>query len=71
MADVDVEEEPLDFFSQALPLPYRLAVLTVLGVWLWGVNLHVLRLLKIVRLSEVKIAITNKARGLISNFGNV
>ena len=49
MADLDVEEEPLDFFGQILPLPYRLATLTVLGIWLWGVNLHVLRALKIVR----------------------
>jgi len=42
------EEPELDTFCLLLPLPYRLALLTVLGVWLWGVNLHVLRRLKIV-----------------------
>ncbi|KAK5113875.1 hypothetical protein LTR85_010408 [Meristemomyces frigidus] len=26
-----------------LPLPYRLTVVVVLGVWLWGINLHVLQ----------------------------
>ncbi|KAF2481081.1 EXS family-domain-containing protein [Neohortaea acidophila] len=40
-------EEELDSVSLILPLPYRLALLIVLGVWLWGVNLHALRLLKI------------------------
>lgn len=47
--DASPAEEPeLDTFCLLLPLPYRLALLTVLGVWLWGVNLHVLRRLKIV-----------------------
>ena len=38
--DVDPEVEELDSFSLFLPLPYRLAILIVLGVWLWGLNLH-------------------------------
>ena len=45
--DVDPVDE-LDSFGLLLPLPYRLAVLTVLGVWLWGLNLHGLSLLQIV-----------------------
>lgn len=46
--DVDPEVEELDSFSLLLPLPYRLAILVVLGVWLWGLNLHGLHLYKIV-----------------------
>lgn len=46
--DFDPEVEELDSFSLILPLPYRLAILIVLGVWLWGLNLHGLHLLKIV-----------------------
>jgi hypothetical protein len=50
--DFDPEVEGLDSFSLLLPLPYRLAILIVLGVWLWGLNLHGLHLLKIVGHSE-------------------
>ena len=46
--DADPTVEELDSFSLFLPLPFRLALLIVLGVWLWGLNLHGLRLLKIV-----------------------
>ena len=46
--DFDPAEEELDSFSLFLPLPYRLGLLVVLGVWLWGLNLHGLYLLKIV-----------------------
>ena len=46
--DADPAVEELDSFSLFLPLPFRLALLIVLGVWLWGLNLHGLRLLKIV-----------------------
>ena len=63
--DPSVEPE-LDSFSLYLPLPYRVALIIVLGmtpmlrsgfqqtnrslgVWAWGVNLHYLQLLKIVR----------------------
>ncbi|KAL9126146.1 MAG: hypothetical protein Q9217_004757 [Psora testacea] len=46
--DGDPAVEPeLDTFSLILPLPYRIAVIIVLGVWAWGVNLHYLSLLKI------------------------
>ncbi len=45
----DPAVEELDSFSLLLPLPFRLAILVVLGVWLWGLNLHGLRLLNIVR----------------------
>lgn len=47
--DPTVESE-LDALSLILPLPYRIAFILVLGVWAWGVNLHYLYLLKIVRL---------------------
>jgi hypothetical protein len=46
--DFDPEVEELDSFDLLLPLPYRLAILIVLGVWLWGLNLHGLHLLNIV-----------------------
>ncbi|KAL9629193.1 MAG: hypothetical protein Q9164_006984 [Protoblastenia rupestris] len=46
--DGDPAVEPeLDTFSLILPLPYRIGVIFVLGVWAWGVNLHYLSLLKI------------------------
>lgn len=41
-------ESKLDTFSLILPLPYRIAVILVLGVWAWGVNLHYFSILKIV-----------------------
>ncbi|KAH8815465.1 EXS family protein [Xylogone sp. PMI_703] len=44
--DPAVEAE-LDSFSLTFPLPYRVALLTVLGVWAWGANLHYLSLVKI------------------------
>ncbi|MCJ1288915.1 protein-ER retention protein [Xylographa carneopallida] len=44
--DPAVEPE-LDTFSLILPLPYRVAVILVLGVWAWAVNLHYLAILKI------------------------
>lgn len=48
--DLDpAEEEELDSFSLLLPLPYRLGLLVVLGVWLWGLNVHGMALVKIVR----------------------
>ncbi|KAF8853839.1 EXS-domain-containing protein [Acephala macrosclerotiorum] len=46
--DGDPAVEPeLDSFSLTLPLPYRVALVVVLGVWAWGANLHYLSLLKI------------------------
>lgn len=51
--DFDPEVEELDSFSLLLPLPYRLTILVVLGVWLWGLNLHGLHLLKIVGLRRL------------------
>jgi len=46
--DGDPAVEPeVDSFSLALPLPYRVAIITVLGIWAWGLNLHYLHLLKI------------------------
>ncbi|KAL3417960.1 EXS family protein [Phlyctema vagabunda] len=44
--DPAVESE-LDGFSLTLPLPYRVALLVVLGVWAWGANLHYLSVMKI------------------------
>lgn len=47
--DGDPAVEPeLDNFSLILPLPYRIGVIFVLGIWAWGVNLHYLSFLKIV-----------------------
>merc|ERR1712093_488266 len=46
--DGDPAVEPeLDSFSLTLPLPYRVALVVVLGVWAWGANLHYLSLVKI------------------------
>ncbi|KAF4637085.1 hypothetical protein G7Y89_g993 [Cudoniella acicularis] len=46
--DGDPAVEPeLDSFSLTLPLPYRVALVIVLGVWAWGANLHYLSLTKI------------------------
>ncbi|OCK75967.1 EXS-domain-containing protein [Lepidopterella palustris CBS 459.81] len=46
--DGDPAVEPeLDAFSRVLPLPYRVALIIVLGIWAWGLNLHYLSLIKI------------------------
>ncbi|KAI9832431.1 MAG: hypothetical protein M1819_004420 [Sarea resinae] len=46
--DGDPRVEPaLDSFSLFLPLPYRVSLILVLGVWAWGLNLHYLSLIKI------------------------
>jgi len=46
--DGDVAVEPeVDPFSLVLPLPYRVAIIIVLGIWAWGLNLHYLNLVKI------------------------
>ncbi|KAF2142097.1 uncharacterized protein K452DRAFT_227311 [Aplosporella prunicola CBS 121167] len=37
----------LDSFSLVLPLPYRVALIIVLGVWAWGANLQYLALIRI------------------------
>ena len=52
--DTDPVVEELDSFSLLLPLPYRLGFLIVLGVWLWGLNLQGLSLLKIVSTASRK-----------------
>ncbi|KAK5061558.1 hypothetical protein LTR84_008102 [Exophiala bonariae] len=44
--DPAVESE-IDSFSLVLPLPYRVAIIVVLGIWAWGLNLHYLHLVKI------------------------
>ncbi|KAK5097368.1 protein-ER retention protein [Exophiala xenobiotica] len=44
--DPKVESE-LDPFSRVLPLPYRVAIILVCGIWAWGLNLHYLYLVKI------------------------
>lgn len=46
--DGDPAVEPeLDGFSLILPLPYRVAIIFVAGVWAWGLNLHYLHDVKI------------------------
>jgi hypothetical protein len=55
--DGDPAVEPeLDSFSLVLPLPYRVAIIIVLGIWAWGVNLHYLHLVKIVGLRPPEVA---------------
>lgn len=49
--DVDPAVEEQDSFSLLLPLPFRLGLLIVLGVWLWGFNLHGLSRINIVCLT--------------------
>ncbi|RMZ78581.1 hypothetical protein DV738_g3790, partial [Chaetothyriales sp. CBS 135597] len=44
--DPAVEAE-IDSFSLVLPLPYRVAIIFVLGVWAWGLNLQYLQFIKI------------------------
>ena len=52
--DGDPAVEPeIDSFSRVLPLPYRVAIIVVFGIWAWGVNLHYLHLVKIVLESPV------------------
>ena len=46
--DGDPAVEPeVDSFSLFLPLPYRVAIILVSGIWAWGVNLQYLHLIKI------------------------
>lgn len=46
--DGDPAIEPeLDGFTRILPLPYRVAIIIVFGIWAWGLNLHYLSLIKI------------------------
>lgn len=46
--DADPAVEPiLDGFSRILPLPYRVSIILVCGVWAWGLNLHYLHAIKI------------------------
>jgi len=47
--DPSVEPE-VDSFSLVLPLPYRVAIILVCGIWAWGLNLQYLYLVKIVGL---------------------
>ena len=51
-ADPAIEPE-FDIFSRVLPLPFRVAVIIVLGVWAWGLNLQYLRFLGIVGLAFI------------------
>ncbi|KAK4647762.1 protein-ER retention protein [Podospora bellae-mahoneyi] len=46
--DGDPAVEPqLDAFSLAFPLPYRVAIIVILAVWGWGLNLHFLHIRRI------------------------
>ncbi|KAI9668203.1 MAG: protein-ER retention protein [Bathelium mastoideum] len=42
-----IAEPKLDTFSLLLPLPYRVAIIIVFGVWAWGANLQYLSLVGI------------------------
>lgn len=58
--DGDPAVEPeVDSFSLFLPLPYRVAFITVLGIWAWGLNLHYLHLVRIVRSPRLVLALTD------------
>lgn len=50
--DLDPAEKELDSFSLLLPLPFRLGFVVCVGVWLWGMNLQGMGMVKIVRLSH-------------------
>lgn len=54
MADLDASVEEIDAFSLVLPLPYRLATVLVLGIWLWGVNLQGLASVQIDALAMIR-----------------
>ncbi|CAI6342008.1 unnamed protein product [Periconia digitata] len=43
----DPIEPQLDGFSRILPLPYRVALIIVMGIWAWGLNLQYLSLIRI------------------------
>ncbi|KIX09545.1 uncharacterized protein Z518_00625 [Rhinocladiella mackenziei CBS 650.93] len=46
--DGDPAVEPeVDSFSLVLPLPYRVAIIIVFGIWAWGLNQHYLHLVQI------------------------
>ena len=47
MKDDAATELQLDGFTRVLPLPYRVAIIIVFGIWAWGLNLHYLSLIKI------------------------
>jgi len=49
MAELDPVES-LDSLTYYCPLPYRVSNLIILGVWLFGLDLHGLSRLKIVRI---------------------
>jgi hypothetical protein len=50
MADLDASIRDVDnTFSRYLPLPYRLSVLLVLGIWCWAGDIYVLAKKQIVR----------------------
>ena len=59
--DPDVESA-LDAFSLVLPLPYRVSIILVAGLWAWAINLHYLHRARIVssriRLSSRSILTT-------------
>ncbi|KZF26823.1 EXS-domain-containing protein [Xylona heveae TC161] len=44
--DPAVEQE-LDSFTRYFPLPYRIGIILVFGVWAWAINLHYLAVIKI------------------------
>lgn len=54
MADLDDSVEEVDAFSLLMPLPYRLSTVLVLGIWLWGLNLHGLSKVQIDALSLIR-----------------
>ncbi|KAG9206351.1 hypothetical protein B5807_01770 [Epicoccum nigrum] len=63
--DGDPAVEPeLDGFSRVLPLPYRVALIIVLGIWAWGLNLHYLSLIRIDVPSLIRYPSRSSARQL-------
>lgn len=37
----------MDGFTRILPLPFRVAIIIVMGIWAWGLNLHYLSIVRI------------------------
>lgn len=46
-----------DPFSRVLPLPFRLELEMILGIWLWGLNLHGFHLLNIDIFSLIRLPV--------------
>lgn len=63
MDDKSIVGLELDKFSRFLPLPYRVAIIIVLGIWAWAANLHYLAILRIDVAGLIKYADRTSSTG--------